>query len=526
MPYLVVQSDPTRPSPEQFSAALYAQRKASEGCDCDRMSAWRSFRGGNSFPNPVIQFRNPSRGTTATHCRVTNCAISSYSPAGTEDDTKWVSFYGTWNRLDHCAIEGKTNKGATVVVWRPDTTAQDHRIDRNYFGPRLVVRDNDAETIRVGTSDQSLSASRTVVEENLFDRCNGEIEIISNKSCENVYRYNTFIRCRGTLTLRHGNRCRVEGNFFVGFGEPGSGGIRIIGEDHVVVNNYVTATAGNGFRSALSLVNGVPNSLLNEYYQVKRAVVAFNTLAGNATAITIGAGASGTQTLPPANCVIASTIITGSRSPLVTFAAAPESLIWAGNLFWGASAGIAPLPASNQVADPLLGAPDTLGVRWLLAGSPAIDASAGVPAGLSPEADMDGQPRDQAPDIGADELSRAPVLRRPLARADVGPGSEGGTTGLRASGAGIPGMLTLRQNYPNPFNPSTTVPFVVGTRGRARLEVFDLRGHRVAVLFDGPAAPGRTYTARFEGSHLSTGVYYCKLTSSGSARVIRMMLLR
>ena len=89
-----------------------------------------------------------------------------------------------------------------------------------------------------------------------------------------------------------------------------------------------------------------------------------------------------------------------------------------------------------------------------------------------------------------------------------------------------PSVFAFPEAFPNPFNPSTTVPFVVGTRGRARLEVFDLRGHRVAVLFDGPAAPGRTYTARFEGSHLSTGVYYCKLTSSGSARVIRMMLLR
>jgi len=57
--------------------------------------------------------------------------------------------------------------------------------------------------------------SRAVVESNLFDRCDGELEIISSKSCENVYRHNTFLDCAGMLTLRHGNRCTVEGNFFI-----------------------------------------------------------------------------------------------------------------------------------------------------------------------------------------------------------------------------------------------------------------------------------------------------------------------
>jgi len=45
--------------------------------------------------------------------------------------------------------------------------------------------------------------SRALVEENRFEGCRGEIEIISNKSCENVYRRNTFVDCEGTLTLRH-----------------------------------------------------------------------------------------------------------------------------------------------------------------------------------------------------------------------------------------------------------------------------------------------------------------------------------
>ena len=72
--------------------------------------------------------------------------------------------------------------------------------------------ENGGETMRLGYSYQSMFVSRTTVEDNLFTQCDGEIEIISSKSCENVYRHNTFRDCEGTLTLRHGNRCVVDGN--------------------------------------------------------------------------------------------------------------------------------------------------------------------------------------------------------------------------------------------------------------------------------------------------------------------------
>ena len=185
----------------------------------------------------VIAFRSsPER--VANHCRVTNCAILDYSVPDKKTDTKWVSFYGSHNRMDHCRISGKTNAGTTLVVWLSDQPNY-HQIDHNHFGPRPRLGFNGGETIRVGTSDWSMHDSRAVVEENRFEGCSGEIEIISNKSCENVYRRNTFVDCEGTLTLRHGNRCTVESNFFYGHHKRGTGGIRIIGEDHKVIDNYL-----------------------------------------------------------------------------------------------------------------------------------------------------------------------------------------------------------------------------------------------------------------------------------------------
>src|SRR5205085_451321 len=86
-------------------------------------------------------------------------------------------------------------------------------------------------------------------------------EIISSKSCENVYRFNTFLDCAGMLTLRHGNRCLVEGNFFLGHHKHGAGGIRVIGEDHKIINNYFEAVDQGGFW----VTSGIPASPMKEH---------------------------------------------------------------------------------------------------------------------------------------------------------------------------------------------------------------------------------------------------------------------
>src|SRR5262249_53093717 len=161
----------------------------------------------------------------------------------------------------------------------------------NHFGPRPPLGFNGGETIRVGTSNVSRNVSRTLVENNLFEKCDGEVECISNKSCENVYRHNTFLGCSATLCLRPGDRCLVEGNFFLGEHVRGSGGVRIIGEGHRVVNNFLTGLEGDEARSAIALTNGVPDSSLDGYFQVKDVVVAFNTMVGNKSNIAIGTDA-------------------------------------------------------------------------------------------------------------------------------------------------------------------------------------------------------------------------------------------
>ena len=115
------------------------------------------------------------------------------------------------------------------------------------------------------------------VEDNYFYHCHGEqAEIVSNKSCGNTYRRNFFVECQGTLTMRHGNNCTVTGNYFVGNGMSGTGGIRLIGEGHTVEHNYLEGLAGTGYRSAICLVRGQENPALSGYWQVKNAKVRYN----------------------------------------------------------------------------------------------------------------------------------------------------------------------------------------------------------------------------------------------------------
>jgi len=374
------------------------------------------FKNGYSGSNAVVEFRK-SNGTVSNNCRLTNTSIIDFSNPDSSLDNKWVSLYGQYNRVDHCYLKGKTNSGTTLVVWLSDQPNY-HRIDHNYFGFRPLFGANGAETIRVGTSDWSQYDSFTTVEYNYFEQCDGEIEIVSNKSCGNIYRYNTFYKCQGTLTLRHGNRCTVEGNFFLQENEPNSGGIRIIGEDHKVFNNYIQYSAGSSYKTAITIMDGIPNSPLDGYFQVKRAVVVNNTLVNCRYSFNVGAGYSSSQNMPPLDCVIANNLVYSSGSPLITYNDTPVNMTYQGNIFYGTTLGITK-PAGITIIDPKmklgnggLWRPDSIS-------SPVINGAVGDYPYVT--LDMDGQPRFGSKDIGADEISAAPITSRPLTSTDVGP---------------------------------------------------------------------------------------------------------
>ncbi|MCC6353187.1 MAG: hypothetical protein IT577_04830, partial [Verrucomicrobiae bacterium] len=255
-----------------------------------------------------------------------------------------------------------------------------------------------------------------------FERCDGEVEIISNKSCGNVYRRNTFVACSGTLTLRHGNRCSVYGNWFFGEGAKGSGGIRLIGEGHRVFNNYLARLEGDETRSAISFQLGLKDSPPNGYFQVKGAIVAFNTIIDCKSPLAIGVGdddaGDPSRLLAPVDCIVANNLIAcrKDRPPLAIMD--PRSRIqFAGNLVAAAPQGTVTRDGVRLAEVPTEPSPE--GMRRPAGDSPTrAAATADAPF---VQDDIDGQPRARARDVGCDQDSDAPAPHRPLNTDDVGP---------------------------------------------------------------------------------------------------------
>ena len=267
------------------------------------------FRDGYTPTNTVISFRR-TRGDYASYSRVTETVVDRFNNPERYETDFWVTMYGKHNRFDHNHLEGKSNAGVTMAV-RLDTEESQqnhHRIDHNYFGPRPVLGSNGGETLRIGTSHYSLTDSFTVVESNYFDRCNGEVEIISNKSGGNVFRGNLFFESRGTLTLRHGNGNVVESNVFLGNGVDHTGGIRVINANQTVRNNYLQGLMGHRFGGALVVMNGVPNSPINRYHRVDNAMIENNSII-ESDHIELAAGSDEERSATPVDSVFRSNLI-------------------------------------------------------------------------------------------------------------------------------------------------------------------------------------------------------------------------
>lgn len=290
---------------------------------------------GLAFLNPTgeesIELRIDS-DEIANDCRITNCVVSNDQPdVELKGSSRFVSVYGSRHRIDHCYLSGKTTEGPTLVVWLAEGWEAAHRIDHNHFGPRRKLGKNGGETIRLGDSKTSMLTTNCVIEDNLFEKCDGEAECISNKSCGNLYRNNHFHGVSGTLTLRHGNACRVEGNVFVGEGAKGTGGVRIIGEDHIVSGNYFQDLTGDDERSAMCFMLGVPDSDDNEYFQVKRAKVTGNTFVNCEHNILIGMKGDKKADLPPVETEISGNVIQTNEGPAFEILCAVNGIVMEDN---------------------------------------------------------------------------------------------------------------------------------------------------------------------------------------------------
>jgi hypothetical protein len=89
----------------------------------------------------------------------------------------------------------------------------------------------------------------------------------------------------------------------------------------------------------------------------------------------------------------------------------------------------------------------------------------------------------------------------------------------------VPKDYSLNQNYPNPFNPVTTVSFDIAKSGLTTLKVYNILGVEVATLVNENLKAG-TYQLNFNGTNLSSGVYFYSLQSGDFKEVRKMTLVK
>ncbi|PKF60561.1 alginate lyase [Psychromonas sp. psych-6C06] len=169
----------------------------------------------------------------------------------------WISLWGKNAQLINNRFEAKYKRGTLIGVQK-DETADNHIIKHNLFYSQkpnqynefaikeaIRYNGNSWEAIRVGDSKASQFPSKTLIEENLFVDMDGEREMISLKSGENIIRGNTIFNSASMISLRHGKANIVENNVILGNNKQLTGGMRIYDEDHVIRNNYIAGTRGS-----------------------------------------------------------------------------------------------------------------------------------------------------------------------------------------------------------------------------------------------------------------------------------------
>ena len=108
--------------------------------------------------------------------------------------------------------------------------------------------------------------------------------------------------------------------------------------------------------------------------------------------------------------------------------------------------------------------------------------------------------------------------------------TNGGLSFLHTNNEIIPQKYLLHHNYPNPFNPSTKIKFEVpadpsGKISNVKLIVFDMQGKEITRLIDEELKAG-VYEVSFEGSLLSSGVYFYKIETDNFSETKKMILIK
>ena len=374
----------------------------------------------------IVEFRSLT-GRLCFDCRITNLTISDYNPSQSSMLTRWLVLHGKRNRIDHSHFRGKTNLGAMIQLRRgSDQSPNNHRIDHNLLEdrPNFTGEGNqNGDTLEIGeTGKYSHGISGSTIEFNYLRNINSDFEVVTIKSSGNTVQYNVLDASRGVLSLRNGSANIIHGNYILGRGKEGTGGIKVRGKGHIVSSNYIydINPTTNNVLAGVVLTDGT-DEIVNPggdgarpFLKFERADdvrVLHNTIIDAGVSMVFG----NVDPLPPRNIEVVNNIYVQDVGEAIVPIRMGSNIRFSTNLFSGANPGIN--DAGIQAADPRLET-DEAGIQRPDAQSPAINSALST---LDANFDMDGQRRQSPQDIGADEVVAGELGRGPARLCDVGP---------------------------------------------------------------------------------------------------------
>lgn len=97
--------------------------------------------------------------------------------------------------------------------------------------------------------------------------------------------------------------------------------------------------------------------------------------------------------------------------------------------------------------------------------------------------------------------------------------------GISGNSQKVPGSIKLFQNYPNPFNPRTVISYQLAVSSELKIAVYDVLGKEIAVLLNEKQNAGQ-YEIEFDGSNISSGIYFYTLTSGDFRETKKMLIVK
>jgi|GEM_PF-551186 len=90
---------------------------------------------------------------------------------------------------------------------------------------------------------------------------------------------------------------------------------------------------------------------------------------------------------------------------------------------------------------------------------------------------------------------------------------------------GSPNLFSLNQNYPNPFNPATTIEYSIPSASFVNVKVYDVLGREIVTLVNTNQNPGK-YSVEFNGSGLSSGIYFIRMEAGNYISIKKIVLAK